>query len=205
MKLIFLTLILCTNIFGATVVQPHPIVSQEIVATPNQPPHESDNSNAEQIAELEQVIIDLALPKILENFPAESHESIKPSIEKALDMVDRVNIIHIIKLLPEVLPEILKSYPSGINPDIIMALIIGMNASLNLSEPSDKNSEEQEPVNALGENNQESPPTGAPVASPAHAPVKAQLAVQQKDPSPVAAHPPLKHQATRNKNLKIGI
>ena len=228
MKLIFLTLILCTNVFGAAVMQ------QQVLPSTLSPPNidEKPSNEEKQIAILKQTVVYLALPAILIFFKPELHESITPSIEEALNEIDVSNIVNIIHLLEHKFED---KNDNEISPEAIKHLIIGMSSALSLIEQEDsQHQEEQNPakdevlpqkvttpaaptlveslVTAPHPSAVHTPAFATPHSLPnqaiqaPHAPANItghQLA-QQKDPSP-AAHKPLRHQATRNTNLKSGI
>ncbi len=232
MKLIYLTLILCTNVFGAADIQQQ--VLQPVLSPPNI--GEKPSNEEQQNAILKQTVVYLALPAILIFFKPDIHEGITPGIEEALNEINVNNIVNIIHLLTK---KFEGRNDNEASPDEVKALIIGMDAALNLMEEDLRHQEEENSakdevipqkvahtaattVEPSGKEPSVAAPHPAAVHTPAvatphsltnqaiqlpHTPANAkghQLAVQQKDPSP-AAHKPFRHQATRNTNLKSGI
>ncbi len=220
-------MILCTSVFGAAVVQ------QQVPPTdlPAQNVDEKPSNEEPRIANLEQTVIYLTLPTIVNFFKPELHESITPSVEEALNEIDVSNIMKIIHLLTQ---KFEARNDNEISQEAIKNLIIGMNSALSLMEEDSQHQEEEDSAkDAVIQQKVATIPTAAPplespgkeplVAAPhvpanapsmhnpaiatpqqalqsRHAPVNEQLAVQ-KAPPPVA-HPPLRHQAKRNPELR---
>lgn len=201
MKLILLTLILCTSVFGDTVNQQQHSITPALPSVPSE--------QEQKISELEQTVTDLALQSILGFFKPEIHESIRLSIEEALSETDARNISHIVQLLAQ---KFENKNDIEMSAEAVKHLIIGMGAAINLiMEESSQHQEEALPVTtSIVATPAEATSKETLVAAPSHVTAGAPsiVAPHQKAPqaaiSAHAAPPPANgsHLAVRNTNLQ---
>lgn len=138
-KLIFLTLIFCTSIFGAE--DKHPQT------------HTSGKQNKDpEIVALEDAFVEVALSAIRDLFPQEIHEQISPDIAAALKMADKKHIPQIIEVLTQIIEKV-ENLQMGLNiiPDVIKWLIIGIDKDLSNEGPVEDQAEEESEFNDFGD------------------------------------------------------